>query len=380
MATGHTWAEVAHKKPPPVLPTECTVNLERYSTPVRIPPSSSRYSCFLLLPVTVDLQWLVPTLSHLSNPSIRVVPWLDISLLEVCFANKEHQSDFLSAPFTSTHLTVQPLPPAGTPSQYVPIKLVNVPVLAQIVVESQLCSLWGQYGEVVALAPHTVKGLPLLTNRWDMVLKLSDIGKTLTAAPFFDILGFKVMASWPQSKACPRCKQTGHDSRSCPRHPSTKCSSAKKTTPPAPTPSLSLAADAAPRGTSSITQASTSDAAAVVALTSDPNISTSTDMDIVDEDMADVSTSASTSTSTPAPTISAAGPQRMAPKDLLYLSPSQLSSLSQSVAPKSINMDIYLKLSAEQMDAFPDFIHVKDSASKKAPPLRRTRSQNKDKK
>ena len=127
-------------------------------------PSSSRYSCFLLLPVAFDPKWLVPTLSHLPNTSVGVVPRLDISLLEVCFANKEHQADFLSAPFTTTHFTVQPLPPAGTPSQYIPIKLVNVPVLAQIVVETQLRSLWGQYGEVVALAPHTVKGLPLLTN------------------------------------------------------------------------------------------------------------------------------------------------------------------------------------------------------------------------
>src|SRR5438128_9171546 len=164
MATGWTWAEVAHKKPPPALPTECAVNLERYSTPVHLPPSSSWYSCFLPLPVTFKVKWLLPTLSHLPNTSVGVVPQLDISLLEVCFTNKEHQSDFLSALFTSKHLTMQPLPLAGISSQYVPIKLVNVPVLAQIVVESQLCSLWGQYGEVVALAPHTVKGLPLLAN------------------------------------------------------------------------------------------------------------------------------------------------------------------------------------------------------------------------
>jgi hypothetical protein len=387
MATGRTWAEVAHKKAPPALPTECTVNLELYSTPVRLPPSSSRYSCFLPLPVTFDPKWLVPTLSHLPNTSVGVVPRLDISLLEVCFANKEHQSDFLSAPFTSTHLTVQPLPPAGTPSQYVPIKLVNVPVLAQIVVESQLRSLWGQYGEVVALAPHTVKGLPLLTNRWDMVLKLSDVGKPLTAPPFFDILGFNVMASWPQSKACPRCKQTGHDSRSCPRRPSTKRSSAKKTTPPAPTPSLSLAADAAPRGTSSITQATTSDAADVVAPTSDPNISLSTGMDINDEDMADVTTSASTSTSTSAPiptptatTASPSGPTRMAQKDLLYLSPDQLKSLTQAVAPKHIDFEVFMKLSAEQQDAMPVFINIRSAGKPVAPSLRRTKSSDRKKK
>src|SRR5437660_8989426 len=62
--------------------------------------------------------------------------------------------------------------------------------------------------------------------------------------------------------------------------------------------------------------------------------------------------------------------------------PPQLSSLSPSVTPKSISMDLYLQLSPEQMDVIPDFILVKDSPSKKpvAPPLRRTRSQNKDRK
>src|SRR5438128_11844121 len=98
MATGRTWAEVACKKAPPALPTECAVNLEQYSTPVRLPPSSSRYSCFLLLPATFEPKWMLPILSHLPNTSVGVVSRLDISLLEIRFTNKEHQADFLSAP------------------------------------------------------------------------------------------------------------------------------------------------------------------------------------------------------------------------------------------------------------------------------------------
>src|SRR5580765_400304 len=54
------------------------------------------------------------------------------------------------------------------------------------------------------------------------------------------------MASWPGSeKACPHCKQAGHDSHTCPRRPATKAS--KKCTPapskqPAPaTPSSPIA-------------------------------------------------------------------------------------------------------------------------------------------
>ena len=212
MTTGHTWAQVAQNKPVPALPTECAVNLEQYLTPVRLPLSSSRYSSFIPLPATYKRGWLFDTLSSLPNTAVGVVPRLDISLVEVCFANQEAQMDFLSSPFVTTHFIVQLLPPAGTNLQYIPIKLVNIPVLASLVVESQLRSFWGQYGEVVVLAPHMVKDLPLLTNRWDIVLKLSEVSKTLSAPPFFDILGFKVMASWPLSKACPQCKVVGHDS------------------------------------------------------------------------------------------------------------------------------------------------------------------------
>src|SRR5207244_4482386 len=146
------------------------------------------------------------------------------SVLEVCFANCEAQQDFMSSPFQCKHFTAHPVPPAGTPSTYIPIKLMNVPVLASLVVETQLRSFWATYGEVIVIAPHTYKGTPLQSNRWDLVLKLQ-AGNTLSATPFFDILGFKVMASWPGSnKACPRCKLVGHDFHLCPRCPAVKAS------------------------------------------------------------------------------------------------------------------------------------------------------------
>src|SRR5437879_7794428 len=98
----------------------------------------------------------------------------------------------------------------------------NVPVLASLVVETQLRSFWATHGEVITIALHIYKGTPLQSNRWDLVLKLQ-AGKALSATPFFDILGFKVMASWPGSdKACPRCKLVGHDSHTCPKHPTAK--------------------------------------------------------------------------------------------------------------------------------------------------------------
>src|SRR5207244_13392448 len=108
--------------------------------------------------------------------------------------------------------------------------------LASRSVEQQLRNHWSKYGEVVAIAPHMFKGLPLQSNRWDMVLKVT-AGSPLSANPLFDILGFKVMASWPGSeKACPRCKTIGHDSHSCPRCPAPKKSKKCSTTPNRRTP------------------------------------------------------------------------------------------------------------------------------------------------
>src|SRR5438128_2581893 len=389
MATGRTWAQVARKKTPPALPTECAVNLEQYAAPQRLPPSSSRHSAFVPLPVTFQLNWMLDTLASLPTSTVSVVPRSDISLLEVCFANKEAQLDFLSSPLTTTHFTAQPLPPAGVTPQYILVKLVNVPILSTLVLDHQIRSLWSKHGEVVALAPHTVKGLPLTTNRWDMVIKLPSVGKSLSATPFFDVLGFKVLASWPGSdKACPRCKEVGHDSRTCPRRPaSNKRTTKKVSSAPPPTPSSFLsAADTAPRGASVITQAIIPDAAAIDTPVSDPIIPISTDMDIADEDMADVTSSASTSTSTPAPTTSplptpttstqsSSGPTRMHQKDLLYLSPTQLKSLTPAVAPKHIDFEVYMKLSAQQQDAMPTFINIR-SLGKPAASLHRTRSKD----
>src|SRR5580765_8164867 len=233
MATKPTWAQVARRKTPTAFhPTECAVNLEQFAAPLHLPPVSSRHSAFVPLPSTYKQDWAGDIVSSLPLSALGFVPRADIYLLEVCFAAAEAQQDFIANPFVCKHFTAHPLPPAGTPPTYVPVKLVNVPVLSLVVLEQTIRSFWSPHGEVVAIAPHKYKGTPFISNRWDMVLKLS-AGKSLSATPFFDLCGFKVMASWPGSeKACPRCKQAGHDSHTCPRRPATKAS--KKRTP-APT-------------------------------------------------------------------------------------------------------------------------------------------------
>src|SRR5438132_10380946 len=217
MSTGPTWSQVAQKNNrPALLPTECAVNLEQFTAPLCLPPTSSCYSAFIPLLLAYKQDWAMEIISNIPNSAVGVVPCADISLLEVCFANHEVQQVFMSLPFQCKHFTSHPVPPAGTPSIYVPIKLMNIPVLASLIVEQQLCSFWNTHGEVIAIAPHVYKGTPLQSNHWDLVLKLQ-AGKPLSATPFFDILGFKVMASWPGlDKTCPHCKLVGHDSHSCP--------------------------------------------------------------------------------------------------------------------------------------------------------------------
>src|SRR5438128_696611 len=85
---------------------------------------------------------MLDTLASLPTSAVGVVPRQDISLVEVCFANKEAQQDFLSSFFTTTHFTIQPLPPAGMPPQYVPINLVNIQILSTLVLDHQTHSLW----------------------------------------------------------------------------------------------------------------------------------------------------------------------------------------------------------------------------------------------
>src|SRR5580765_2246129 len=152
MATAPTWAQVAQKKkPPPFLPTVCAVDLEQFTAPQCLPPSSSCYSVFILLPSGYKQGWALDIATNIPPSTVGLVPRADVSLLEVCFARQDGQQDFLSTPFVCKHFTVHPVPPAGTPSLFVPIKLMNVPILASLVLEQQLRKLWSAYGDVIAI-------------------------------------------------------------------------------------------------------------------------------------------------------------------------------------------------------------------------------------
>ena len=59
--------------------------------------------------------------TNIPSSAVGLVPRADVSLVEVCFANKEVQQDFLSSPFVCKHFSVHPVPPAGTPSLFIPV-------------------------------------------------------------------------------------------------------------------------------------------------------------------------------------------------------------------------------------------------------------------
>src|SRR5437879_235628 len=81
-----------------------------------------------------------------------------------------------------------------------------------------------------------------------MVLKVK-AGTPLSLTPFFDLLGFKVMASWPGSeKARPCCKTVGHDSHTCLHLPVAK--KPKKHTPTSKPPTSTANSQKSPLPTS----------------------------------------------------------------------------------------------------------------------------------
>src|SRR5437016_9508524 len=107
MATSCTWAEVARKKKPAGLQTECSVNLEQFSVPHRLPFPSSRHSAFLPLPSGFVEEWLNPIIDKIPPSASGVVSRTDGSLFEVYFLTGEEHQDLLNYPFTPKHSTTK---------------------------------------------------------------------------------------------------------------------------------------------------------------------------------------------------------------------------------------------------------------------------------
>src|SRR5438128_4734213 len=102
MATGPTWAQVARKKKPiAFLPSECAVNLEQFAAPLRLPPSSSRYSAFIPLPSTYKQDWAMNIITNIPSSAVGVVPRADVSILEVCLPTARRSKTLCLLPFSA---------------------------------------------------------------------------------------------------------------------------------------------------------------------------------------------------------------------------------------------------------------------------------------
>src|SRR5438128_6967755 len=99
------------------------------------------------------------------------------------------------------------------------VKLANVPFGKKEELEETLKTYWTQHGKVLDLAPYQFPGKPWLTKRWDILIQLNDGENKLKAPTVFEIDGYAdtIVCSWPRStKACLRCKVSGHSTSSCP--------------------------------------------------------------------------------------------------------------------------------------------------------------------
>src|SRR5438128_3063870 len=99
------------------------------------------------------------------------------------------------------------------------VKLANVPFGKKEELEEALKTYWTQHGKVLDLAPYQFPGKPWLTKRWDILIQLNDGENKLKAPTVFEIDGYAdtIVCSWPRStKACLRCKVSGHSTSSCP--------------------------------------------------------------------------------------------------------------------------------------------------------------------
>ncbi|HTD20603.1 MAG TPA: hypothetical protein VK667_13850 [Ktedonobacteraceae bacterium] len=109
--------------------------------------------------------------------------------------------------------------PCHKTNKTVLVKLANVPFGRKDALEEALKTYWTQYGKVLDLTPYQFPGKPWLTKHWDILIQLNDGENKLKAPTVFTLEGYldSIVCSWPRStKACLRCKVSGHSTSSCP--------------------------------------------------------------------------------------------------------------------------------------------------------------------
>src|SRR5438132_4612562 len=124
-------------------------------------------------------------------------------------------------------------PPKGKTGHRFILKLANTPIFKREKVQKALTDALSPHVKIIEAAPYTIKGTRILTSRWDLVVEPLSSNPALKDVPvMFDILGEKVLASWPGSPpTCLTCLQE-HSSQDCPK---------KQTVTPTPVPNKTYA-------------------------------------------------------------------------------------------------------------------------------------------
>src|SRR5438128_2846307 len=151
-------------------------------------------------------------------------------------------------------------PPKGKTGHRFIIKLANTPIFNREKVKTAITKTFEPHVKIIEAAPYTIKGTRILTSRWDLVVEPLSSNPLLKDVPvIFDILGERVLASWPgSSPTCFTCLQE-HSSQDCPK---------KQTDIPPPVPNKTFA-QAVARKASAVVKT----AAASSSTSKDPKIS-----------------------------------------------------------------------------------------------------------
>src|SRR6185369_5219131 len=193
-----------------------------YTRPLstRTPPAANKNSAFL------DMSKVSPNLD--GREIAKAIPdgvigtkfRADTKFIQLFFKEEKEADSFISDRTLDVGIHSIPIiPPKGKLPQSALIKLDNVPIEDKEILDRLLTNALAEFCCPIEIAPITIKGTKLMTSRWEAIVNAIP-GKNLstTLEPILEILGQKVLLSWPGSPAtCIQCLSVGHLRKNCPK-------------------------------------------------------------------------------------------------------------------------------------------------------------------